>query len=201
MTFRVVFRGLLLALAIFVLQAACCGGGEELEFEVTNYEFQAVKGTYSSLANKVEFPIGSPEIGSGESVAAAYVGFSFRPDVTYLSMAGGSGMNAYACSPLPNRPTQLIHRIRIRSTNDFISDNATIQAGMLLNSVFTNYENQFVFEDDLVTGTVPASESGFVLILSEPVATTQTHAFSFEVTLSDSSKFELTSHPITITAN
>lgn len=148
-----------------------------------------------------------------DSSAVMYGNFGLRllPEVEYYAlqkqkMPKGSWFSAaYACSPMPPRPSEKIADITVFSHADYVqgSSSKVLAAGDTLNSVFEIYDYysgrivglpDFLADDDLM-----ASEEGFVLRPAVAVASPQLHQFTVHYRLTNGEFYTYKAAPITLT--
>jgi|GEM_PF-6718662 len=201
MNAKLITRSSIVLLTIGCIQVACvCGGPGEPDYKIISYKLNAIRGSiYPGDSRLYFYDRPDAQLSSGDSIAFDSLGFSFQPEVMHLSMLSGSMMSsAYACEPAPGMPTQSIHRIRISSDQQFITEEGTYEPGTILNEHFDVNNGEFESIQSMLSNRNLAYRGGFILTLSSGVSTTQRHTFSFQVILSDSSKFEMESLPVII---
>lgn len=189
---------------VFLLPWSCsfdeCG---ELEQKYTN-----ITGISASNVLLIEdgYTINEPLEAAG-SVEYHRYGIHVVPVTELLSQrhiqsASGFTSAAFACSPAPPMPSEVIADIVIFSDKDFMQANSSrvISAGDTLNSVFTIYDyysGRIVgLTDFLMDEGIAASDQGFILQPAAAPAEAQQHEFTVHYRLENGEFYEIILPPI-----
>ena len=174
-----------------------CGDFEQQYIDITGLEARNVRLIEDGYTILEELP-------SESSLRYDRYGIVAIPNVNLISQNQKTDKpnrlfaTAYACSPEPPQPSEIISDIAIFSNADYVQvgSSRVISAGDTLNAVFTIYDyysGRIVgLPDFLMDKGTAASEQGFILQPSVTPAEAQQHEFTIHYRLENGEFYEAT---------
>ncbi len=179
-----------------------CGSATNSFYDVTGLSGQNMQLNDRGYRNAELLP-DSAEVRFDQYAISVY------PETEPISLkdtpVSGSGFAAYACSPEPPQPTELVTDIAVFSDTDFqqAESDKILAAGDTLNSLFEIYDLYSGNITGLITfldreKEIGASADGFFLTLVSQPKEPTTHRFTVHYHLDNGEFYGVTTPPVTV---